>query len=111
MNDEKGLRYNANKLMFQLIPPEFEKGIAAVLTQGAKKYASRNWELGLSMDETSGSLKRHLNAYLGGETEDIESKLHHMLHVAVNAMFLYIHDVRGIGRHDIPSHQNKKEEK
>ena len=39
-----GLRANKGKLRFDLIPPEMDKAVAEVLTQGATKYGDRNWE-------------------------------------------------------------------
>jgi hypothetical protein len=94
MSEDKGLRYNDNKPMMSLITPEFLEELAKVLTMGAVKYHKHNWLKGLSYEETYDSLLRHANAWLSGEMLDKESGLHHMAHVACNAMFLLTYDAR-----------------
>lgn len=88
MNEEKGLRYNAGKLRWDLLHPVAQEGIVGVLTRGAEKYAPRNWEKGLSWTSTIASLKRHLAAIERGEDYDEESGLKHIDHVQCNAHFL-----------------------
>ncbi len=83
-----GDRYNEGKLRIDLITPQMEKGLARVLTEGAKKYADRNWEEGLSWMSVLASLKRHLIAFEEGEDYDKESGLLHIEHVLANAGFL-----------------------
>lgn len=96
-----GDRKNSGKLRMDLIPPEVETALAEVLTFGANKYEDRNWEKGLSwMEGTVGSLKRHLNAWIGGEDLDKESNLNHMKHVLTNAAFLVTFIERNSGVDD-----------
>lgn len=84
----KGLRFNAGKSRVDLISPVFLKGLADVLTFGAKKYAPHNWRKGLSWTETVASAQRHLLAFLSGEDIDEESGLPHIDMLACNVMFL-----------------------
>lgn len=97
---EKGLRYNTGKTRFDLLPPDALKELAEVYTQGAKKYAARNWEKGLSWSECYGSLLRHANAWAAREDRDEESGQPHMAHVAWNAMALLTFYLRSIGEDD-----------
>lgn len=96
-----GVRYDAGKLRLQDVPPEFEKmlgeimtenpglridlipkllivELARVYTEGAKKYADRNWEKGLPWLETFGAGKRHQLKWRMGETRDKELGTHHL---------------------------------
>ena len=82
------LRYDGDKPKMGLISPIAMKGLADVLTFGAKKYASHNWRKGMDWSRSYDSLLRHLAAWLGGEDHDPESKLPHIDHIACNVMFL-----------------------
>lgn len=84
----QGIRYNAGKDRHDLIHPIAQEELAKVFTMGAKKYADRNWEKGMSWTSTIASLKRHLNAFEMGEDRDTESGLLHMSHVAWGAHVL-----------------------
>ncbi len=102
-----GMRFNTNKVRFDLIPASWLRVLAQILTKGAVKYAPRNWEKGLSWSETLGSLHRHLDAWMSGETYDKETKCHHMGHVAWNALALMTMQLRGIGKSDITDDTDK----
>ena len=96
-------RDDPTKLLFQLIPPEAEEALARVLSYGArKKYGARNWEKGLPWSETIGSLRRHLNAFMKGETHDAESGLLHTDHLICNAAFLCTMVARRPDLNDLP---------
>ncbi len=86
--ETKGLRYNEDKIRYDLIHPVATEGLAKVLTVGSKKYAPRNWEKGLSWTSVIASLKRHLNAIEQGNDYDSETGLLHIDHVQCNAHFL-----------------------
>src|SRR5690606_15189548 len=98
----QGLRYDNNKIRFDLIPPEADKALAEILTMGAKKYAERNWELGMDWMKMIASLKRHLNAWESGVDNDEESGFNHMKHVLWNAMALVTYIERNIGNDNRP---------
>lgn len=96
----RGLRYNTGKRRFDLLPPDALASLADILTIGAKKYAERNWELGMPYSDALGSLERHLMAWKAGEDLDPESGQSHLAHIATNAIFLLTWELRGVGADD-----------
>jgi len=104
--NEKGLRYDSNKLGYHLLPVRALAEVAAVLDYGKNKYSSEsydatdNWRKGLSWRATVGSLLRHSFAFLRGEDRDPESGLLHMAHAACNALFLIHFSVTNGGTDD-----------
>jgi hypothetical protein len=100
--DGGGLRYNEGKPPMELIPPEALWSLAEVLALGAKKYARRNWERGMSWSTVYACLFRHLLKWFQGEDKDAESGLSHLDHVLWNAMALVVYERRRIGTDDRP---------
>lgn len=96
----EGMRFNSNKLRYDLIHPKANEDFVNVLTYGANKYTLRdengnitydgsmNWRNGLSWTSVLASLKRHIAAIELGEDYDPESGLLHIAHAASNAHFL-----------------------
>lgn len=84
----KSIKFDKEKIMVDLMDPEFIEEMSKVLTMGANKYAPENWK-GLDPKRLLAALYRHLLASHKGEIIDKESGLSHMAHVAVNAMFLF----------------------
>lgn len=82
-----GKKCDLGKLRMDLIPPEAERTLAAVLTMGAEKYGANNWR-GVEPERYEAALRRHLLARKEGETCDLESGLPHLWHVLCNAAFL-----------------------
>lgn len=83
-----GCKTDGDKLMLQLIEPEFLERMAEILTAGAKKYGDYNWR-GLDKSRVVGSLMRHLNSYRKGEVMDNQYPFgSNLAAIAVNAMFL-----------------------
>lgn len=95
-------KFDNEKNMLELIPPEFLQWTAVGLTYGAKKYAPGNWATGAGFDHSRlyGALQRHLNAYWGGEDIDPESGNHHLAHAGCMLAFLIAHVARGFGHDD-----------
>jgi hypothetical protein len=89
----KALRYNKGKLRYDLLPWEWKEGLTQVLQMGAEKYDDNNWRKGMSNTDIMASLERHLIEYQKGSDNDGESNLHHMLHVAWNALAIYYFDM------------------
>lgn len=83
-----GLRFNKGKLKYDLVHPKAHEDFVQVLTDGAVKYHSRNWENGLSWTSVLASLKRHIAAFEKGEDYDKESGRLHIAHAACNVHFL-----------------------
>lgn len=85
---EQFMKFDSGKLRYGLIPPVAMKGLAEVLTYGAKKYKPNNWQ---QVDDTSryvDALYRHLEAWRAGEKVDSESGLSHLKHALTNVSFL-----------------------
>ena len=80
----------------ELISPVFVRRLGNWLALGAAKYEARNWEKGLPMDRSMGSLLRHLNQYREGERDE-----DHLAAAACNLMFL-IHTGEMIERGRLP---------
>jgi hypothetical protein len=85
---EKGIRLNAGKPRWSLLPQSSLIPMVRVLEFGAEKYGNHNWQKGLSVVEICESLKRHLDSFMEGEDTDFESFLSHIGHIQCNAMFL-----------------------
>lgn len=85
-----------NKPALELISPFFERRLGDWLDRGAKRYAPRNWEKGMPIERCIASLKRHINAYQAGDTDE-----DHMAAAACNVMFI-IHYEEMIKRGVLP---------
>ena len=84
-----GLKFDAGKLRYSLIPPEATRALAEVLTFGARKYAPNSWQTVPNAPERYlDALMRHLEAHRSGELYDPESNLPHVYHLLCNAAFL-----------------------
>jgi len=91
----KGMKFDNEKPMFDLLVPEFIEEVAKVMTLGAQKYAPNNWKYVEDAESRYlAALYRHLNAYHKGEKIDPESGLSHLAHIACNAMFLFWFDIQ-----------------
>lgn len=75
-----GVKYDAGKVRFDLIPPRPMQLLAEVYTVGAQKYEPRNWEKGIEYSRVYAAVQRHLHAYWGGQDLDEESALPHLAH-------------------------------
>lgn len=70
--------------------------VAAVLTYGAEKYEDSGWQK-VDPKRYWDAFHRHHVAYSSGEKYDEESGLHHLAHLACNAMFLLWFELRDLG--------------
>ncbi len=98
----EGRKDDAAKPRYDLLPPEFLEGTAAVLTYGAAKYAPRNWENGMAWGRVFAALMRHMWAWWRGQKFDPESGLPHLSHAACCIAFLMAFEARGAGKDDRP---------
>jgi hypothetical protein len=83
-----GIKNDADKPRFDLMPPKSLEQIAAVYTYGASKYAPRNWEKGMDWSRVYGATQRHLNSFWAGQDLDEESTLEHLAHAAFGILAL-----------------------
>jgi len=85
----EGLKFDNDKLRWDLIPIDCVEEVVKVLTFGAKKYEANNWQkVENAEDRYYAALLRHIVAHRKGEVVDPESGLLHLSHVACNAIFL-----------------------
>lgn len=97
-----GRKDDVGKLRFDLIPVYPLEETARVYTLGAKKYADRNWEKGLSWGRVFAAMMRHAWAWWRGETHDPVDGQHHMASVAWCAFALMEYQHRRTGTDDRP---------
>lgn len=84
----EGLKFDAGKTRYDLVPADGLDLIAQVLTFGAKKYGDRNWENGMAFGRLFGASMRHCWAWFRGEQNDPESGLPHLAHAATCLLML-----------------------
>jgi hypothetical protein len=99
----EGLKLDADKSRYDLIPPEIEEAIAKVLTFGAVKYGERNWELGMKWGRPYAALRRHMAAWWSGEDNDPETGMPNTWHAACCIAFIVAFEARGTGTDDRPT--------
>lgn len=76
-----GIKHDADKPRFDLIPPRAEEMLARVLTFGANKYAPGNWQhVPDAENRYIAAALRHINAQRIGEHSDPETGLPHLAH-------------------------------
>lgn len=92
-----GVKSDARKLPYQLLPPKALEEVVKVLSYGENEYGARNWEKGISYDRLFGAVQRHMWAFKKGETIDPESGLPHLAHATCTCLFMLSFF---IGEHD-----------
>ena len=96
----EGAKYDDGKPAIGLVAPELIFAVGTVLEYGARKYAARNWEKGISYTRVFGGVMRHLWARARGERTDPETGFSHLWHAATGLMFLIAYDERGMHEFD-----------
>ncbi len=87
---EKGVKYDNEKLRFDLLPIKSLVDVVKVLTYGAVKYADNNWMYVKPFKPRYyAALWRHVIAYMMGEELDQESGLPHLAHALCCLIFLH----------------------
>lgn len=91
------VKHDAEKTQYHHTDPDFEGGLAAVLSYGAAKYSPDNWKnCKQPWARYYSALRRHLAAIQRGETADVETGLSHCYHAACCLMFIAYFERRGI---------------
>jgi hypothetical protein len=84
-----GRKDDAEKLRYDLVPPNAFEEVVRVLSYGAKKYADDNWKLVPDAEKRyTAAAMRHMEACRKGERLDSESGLPHLAHAACCLFFL-----------------------
>lgn len=94
-----GIKYDADKLEFNLLPKGVLQPILRVLSFGKKKYAADNWQrVGDSKERYYNALQRHITQWWEGEQADQETGENHLAHAACCIMFLLWFDNHSTGK-------------
>lgn len=96
------IKYDQDKLRFDLLPVVPLKELARVYTVGAKKYAPRNWEKGFDYSRLYAAAQRHMTAFWGGEDMDDDSGCHHLASAAFCMLGIIEMQARNTGNDDRP---------
>lgn len=107
-----GVKYDGEKNRWDLFPYDVLDEVAGVLTDGAKKYRDRNWEVGMRWGRPFAATHRHTSAWnqrdprhvivRDGITLDRESGRPALAHAICELMFLLAYELRGVGEDDRP---------
>jgi hypothetical protein len=103
----EGVKDDSQKLdRYDLIPPEALAALAELYGRGAKKYADRNWEMGITFGRVFRAMMSHAWKWWRGEEFDPQDGQHHLDSVAWCAFALRTYVARGMtqfdDRHVIP---------
>ena|SRR3990167_10343526 len=95
MSRVKGLKHDAGKPMWGLLPWAELNEVVKVLTLGADKYGRGNWKLVKGgEDRYFNACLRHLAALRVGERSDPETGLNHYSHAICSLLFAFWHNRR-----------------
>lgn len=83
----KGMKFDDNKLRWDLLPVVPVEQIVEIITHGSKKYAPENWK-NVDVMRFYSAAMRHLTAWKKGEEFDKDSGLTHLAHVGCNILFM-----------------------
>ena len=81
-NTTEAVKFDGEKIRYDLIPADSLHALAEIYTFGAKKYEDENWRKGTSWKRIFGAIMRHMWAWFRGEDLDPESGLSHVAHAA-----------------------------
>lgn len=85
----EGIKYDASKPRWSLIPQGTLEEVIKVLEYGANKYSPDNWKKVPEMEvRYYDAAMRHIDAYWQGEYLDEESGQPHLAHAVCCLMFL-----------------------
>ncbi len=85
----EGVKYDKEKLRWDLLPLKPIIDIVDILSYGAAKYADENWRYVEPFeDRYYAAAMRHITAWRLGEQIDEESGKHHLAHAMCSLIFL-----------------------
>lgn len=105
----EGVKHDAGKDPWHLMPWDALQAILAVLVFGSVKYGSRNWERGMAWSRPFDAVQRHLIAWFQGEDRDPETGMSHLWHAGTSILFLIAYEIRGVGVDDRPYRQEERD--
>lgn len=94
-----GVKFDAGKPQWSLLPMDAVEEIVKVLDYGANKYAAHNWAKGMRWTRCIDAAFRHLSVWADskrGESNSIDhdTGLSHLAHAACNLLFLIAYEKR-----------------
>lgn len=92
----EGTKDDTEKNRLDLLPFDALEELGTLYTAGARKYADRNWEQGISYMRVVGALLRHLFKWVAGKVYDPENGQREITAVAWNAITLLSYELRGM---------------
>jgi len=97
MTEKNGLKFDQEKLRWDLLPVGTVTQIIKVLMFGSAKYSDNNWKkVDMLKQRYYNALMRHINAWWEGEKLDPETNMHHLAHAGCCILFLIWGDDNGI---------------
>jgi len=85
---KEGVKFDGEKIRYDLIPADALHELARVYTHGAQKYEDDNWRKGMEWKKIMGAMERHYNSFKRGQEYDPDSGLLHIAQVAWGAFTL-----------------------
>lgn len=93
--EQEAIKTGLGKLRYDLIPVAGLAEVAKVFTIGAKKYTPWGWlERPYKLSTAIGAMKRHIEAFQGGEDYDAEG-FHHLAAVAFYTLVIMTYQATG----------------
>lgn len=99
---EAATKYDAGKQRWDLLPAFALGEVVDVYTRGARKYADRNWEKGMSFSRVFRAMLSHAFKWWRGERYDKTDGQQHLASVAWCALALMEYEFRNVGTDDRP---------
>lgn len=85
---EEFMKFDGDKVRYDLVPPSAVKAMADILTFGARKYKPNNWQNCKEPERYLAAMYRHLEAWRQGEVNDQDSGMPHLAHAMTNLAFI-----------------------
>lgn len=99
---DEGVKFDNDKIRYDLIPPEAMTAMATILQAGAAKYAERNWESGMAWSRLFRGALGHLWDWWSLKGNDPETGRSHLWHALCCVAFLVTYEQRDIGTDNRP---------
>jgi len=100
MKDNYGYKYDEHKSRWDLLPWKQIKKVVDVLTFGAQKYGSYNWQkVNNHRSRYFAAAIRHMTVWYNGEKHDPETKISHLAHAMCCMLFLMWFDDKDLSQY------------
>ena len=90
-----GVKHDAGKLRWSLLPPAALQEVIKVFEHGAAKYGEGNWQKGLMFVRCFDAMQRHLWAWREGQDVDAEGGFQHLAAVAFYSLTMLEYQAQG----------------